>query len=243
MPSTLPIASATVPGIGAKVFVITMKSAPTLRSIVALALLVTEEPRTPPAATSASPTMSADAVAAVRRGLRRAFSRESRPVVPQIRGSGRPMAATAGRLANGLSPATPRKTRSAPMPTQRMPASASRPAAMLAMPRPRTATPTRARRRRDDSGRATSSRRAAIGGILVARRAGPIAATTVTTMPTRKAHITVLACRIRPLAGMSPMKALMTARRPMDSSTPRPRPRIEPSRPTAAASAMTEPFT
>ena len=122
-----------------KVFVITMKSAPTLRSIVALALLVTEEPRTPPAATSASPTMRADAVAAVRRGLRRAFSRESRPVVPQIRGSGRPMAATAGRLANGLSTATPRKTSSAPMPTQRMPASASRPAAMLAMPKPRTA--------------------------------------------------------------------------------------------------------
>jgi len=36
--------------------------------------------------TSARPIIRADAVAAVRRGLRRAFSRDSRPTVPKSRG-------------------------------------------------------------------------------------------------------------------------------------------------------------
>ena len=41
--------------------------------------------------TSATPIMSAAAVAAVRRGLRIAFSRASVPVMPLIFGSGAPM--------------------------------------------------------------------------------------------------------------------------------------------------------
>jgi hypothetical protein len=46
--------------------------------------------------TIASPIMSAAAVAEVRRGLRTAFSRLSRPAVPNRRGNGRASARTTG---------------------------------------------------------------------------------------------------------------------------------------------------
>ena len=94
------------------------------------------------------------------------------------------MAPTAGRPTNGLSIATPRKTASAPIPTQRMPAPPTRPAAIAAIPSASTTAPAMARRCRDATGRAMSSRMAATGGIRVARRAGPTAATIVTTIPT-----------------------------------------------------------
>ena len=58
-------------------------------------LLVAERdndaPNTAMAETSASPTIRADAVWAVRRGLRMEFSRPSRPEVPNRRARGRPM--------------------------------------------------------------------------------------------------------------------------------------------------------
>jgi hypothetical protein len=58
-----------------------------------------EAPMTVKALTRARPTMSADAVAAVRRGLRRAFSRARWPVVPQMRGRTAPTTRTNGRAA------------------------------------------------------------------------------------------------------------------------------------------------
>src|SRR5579864_8816402 len=54
----------------------------TERSMMAPKDALIEAPRVPMAATSASPTMRADAVAAVRRGLRAAFSWPRRPVTP-----------------------------------------------------------------------------------------------------------------------------------------------------------------
>ena len=60
--------------------------------------------------TRARPIISAAAVAAVRPGLRTAFSRASRPGTPRSRSSGRPTRDASGRTSRGLSRATPRKT-------------------------------------------------------------------------------------------------------------------------------------
>ncbi len=64
--------------------------------------------------TSATPIISADAVAAVRRGLRMAFSRASCPRAPVSRGSTSPRTRTTGRASTGLRVATPRNPASAP---------------------------------------------------------------------------------------------------------------------------------
>ena len=72
------------------------------------------------AETRASPTISADAVWAVRRGLRMEFSRPSRPDIPSRRASGRPMTLAIGRATAGASMATPTKISTAPSPTSWM---------------------------------------------------------------------------------------------------------------------------
>ena len=69
-----------------------------------------DAPNTAMAETSASPTIRAEAVWAVRRGLRMEFSRPSRPDMPSRRASGRPMTLAIGRATAGASIATPTKT-------------------------------------------------------------------------------------------------------------------------------------
>ncbi len=76
---------------------------------------LTEAPRMPTAVTRASPIISAAAVEAVRRGLRMAFNRPSRPGTP--RASGPPTTRATGRASSGDRPATPRKVSRAPTPT------------------------------------------------------------------------------------------------------------------------------
>ena len=73
--------------------------------------------------TSVSPIMSAAAVAAVRDGLRIAFSRASRPAAPPRRSDGKPTIEASGRTSRGASIAMPTKSPSAPrpMPSARMP--------------------------------------------------------------------------------------------------------------------------
>ena len=88
------------------------------------------EPRRPAAKTatnetSASPIISAAAVAAVRPGLRIAFSRASRPGTPRRRSSGRPTTEASGVTSRGLSRVTPMKTAAAPTPTQASPGSSA----------------------------------------------------------------------------------------------------------------------
>ena len=84
-----------------------------------------EAPKTAMAETRASPTMSADAVWAVRRGLRMEFSRPSRPEMPSRRASGRPMTLAIGRATAGARRATPTKISTAPRPTSAMAGSVS----------------------------------------------------------------------------------------------------------------------
>ena len=58
--------------------------------------------------TSATPTISAAAVTAVRPGWRTVFSRAMRPVMPRKRSNGRPTTDASGRTRYGLTNATPR---------------------------------------------------------------------------------------------------------------------------------------
>ena len=64
--------------------------------------------------TSATPIIRAEAVAAVRRGLRTAFSRASSPRTPTARGSSAPRTRITGRASTGASVATPSNEPSAP---------------------------------------------------------------------------------------------------------------------------------
>jgi len=64
-----------------------------------------------------TPTISADAVADVRRGFRMAFSRAILPATPRRIGKGAPMTRANGRAITGPSTATPTKTTRAPRAT------------------------------------------------------------------------------------------------------------------------------
>ncbi len=72
-------------------------------------------PSTETKVTSARPIMSAAAVAAVRDGLRTAFSRASWPVVPRRRAMGQPTTAAMGRTSEDEIMATPTNSASVPI--------------------------------------------------------------------------------------------------------------------------------
>ena len=78
-----------------------MNSAPMTRSMAALSESVVEAAKMVIALTSAKPIISADAVAADRRGCRAALSTASRPTVPKVRGRGQPMPRDTGVVSTG----------------------------------------------------------------------------------------------------------------------------------------------
>ena len=96
--------------------------------------------------TRATPIISADAVAAVRLGLRRAFCRAYLPVTPNSR-VGTPSSPTAGPTSTGPSVNTPRTTVIAPSPISGRPSwpDADRPTANDATPAPVSSSPKAAR--------------------------------------------------------------------------------------------------
>src|ERR1035441_2657856 len=149
--------------------VVTRRSARTASSTLAVADLDSEAPNTDIAATRARPTMSAEAVWAVRRGLRIEFPRPS----------GRPITLEIGRAIAGDNMATPTKMRTAPTPTSAMTGLAS-PTASSAAPARATAAPQINRRLSEPSPADDWSLSAAIGGMRTALRAGPIRATALT---------------------------------------------------------------
>ena len=71
--------------------------------------VLSESAKIATSATSASPTMSAAAVAEVRRGFRIALPRASEPVTPNTDGNGRPITLESGRAINGPKMTRPRK--------------------------------------------------------------------------------------------------------------------------------------
>ena len=76
-----------------------------------------DAPNTVMRPTSATPIMSAAAVADVRFGLRFAFSRAIAPVMPLIFSMGMPSAPLSGEAIIGPRMATPRNTTAMPTPT------------------------------------------------------------------------------------------------------------------------------
>ena len=134
----------------------------------------------------ASPIISADAVAVVRRGLRREFWPARFPTVPNTRRYVAWAAARNGRLITGLTAVTPSSTTRIPRPSTQPPrgTSVNSPAPIAAAPTPMPTSPSSSRRWIEVSGSAMSSRSACTGAIRVVRRAGSHAAAIVTRTPT-----------------------------------------------------------
>ena len=230
-------------GIGVKPSVFCTIRAPGLSapliasSIVAFAPAAKMETK----ATSVTPTISAEAVTAVRPGWRTVFSRARRPIRP---GSGRPIAAVSGGTSLGLSTATPRKTSSAPSPTSVTPAPPNRPAARASAPSAPMTTPAGVTKRWPrDGGSTAPSRSAATGGTCVARMAGSRPLTSVTSVPMSSDTTIVRVSTTLPADGRSAPIALNSARRPGASARPANSPTIEPSAPMTRPSASTCPIT
>ena len=136
--------------------------------------------------TRATPIISADAVAAVRRGLRSAFSLASRPRIPASRGSGAEMTRTTGRASTGLRTVVPTKPASVPMSTSgSSPPTKPATSATALTAASRTPMPTRTF---DGRVRSTATdRMTATGATFAARRAGSSADSRVTPTPRAKA--------------------------------------------------------
>src|SRR5581483_11538681 len=124
--------------------------------------------------TTPTPTRRAVALPAVRRGLRRAFSRAMAPVTPRNRAAGQPRTATAG-------PATPATT--------------------TATPRAPSTAPATARARDVPLWPTATSRRAASGLTRDARIAGARPAATVVARPATKATTRLVVLTLSPAAG------------------------------------------
>ncbi len=227
------------PGPPFELVFVTIRSALMALSTLLVAERESEAPNTAMAETRASPTISADEVCAVRRGLRMEFSRPSRPDIPSRRAPGRPMTLAMGRATAGASMATPTKIKTAPRPTSAM-AGAVRPTARRAMPITVMTPPRMKRRRKGMSSSACCSETAATGAMRTARRAGPMAETSVTPTPTTTHTMTVRASKTSGPDGSVTPNPLNSFSSPMAASTPSPRPTIDDSRPTTAASPSTD---
>ena len=194
--------------------------------------------------TSARPIISAAAVAAVRCGLRAAFSRARRPLVGASACSGRPMSAASGRTTYLASMAIATNSATAPAAI-----SSSRVvvAAELTMPATRAPAPSRAmtqaigvlRRPRREGGSCAPSESAATGGTLVARSAGSRADARVTPTPTSSATTIVRGLRARPPVGRSAPTALKSASMALATPSPATRPSSDAARPIVRASPVT----
>ena len=164
--------------------------------------------------TTARPIISAPAVTAVRPGLRTAFSRARRPVMPLSFSSGQPQIEASGRTSRGLNIETPKSVATAPPPTSAAAALASsvppkRPAHVIPMPARKrsTAKAVKMRPRVRLSGSSASSS-AAIGVTRVARSAGTSAEASVTRIPTASATTIVRVSITVPVFGRSMPKRL-----------------------------------
>ena len=226
----------------------TRKSARTLSSMICVNDCLADAPMIATRVTSASPIISAEAVVAVRRGFRIAFSRASTPDVPRSRAGTQPRNRDTGRATSGLSIATPMNTRNAATPTT--PAAPPGTSSELTLPNRPSASQDDPddgqQRRRPGSADAplvamtAVSRIAAIGRHRAARRAGDNAETNVTTVPATSATITVRARMTGACVGSSNPKAASSAWSPIATSTPSASPSTDDSRPTTNASAATD---
>ncbi len=169
-----------------KLSVRTMKSAGNCSSRSFSVVAENEAATTLTTPTTASPIISAAAVRAVRRGSRMAFSRPSLPGTPSL-DIGPPITRASGRAITCATMAAPMNAITAPTPSttnsvwvsgiQRAPKNIPNPTTATAAARP-------TRPRAPPAGAGASSRKAAIGEMEAALRAGRMAATRVTPTPT-----------------------------------------------------------
>ncbi len=118
------------------------KSSSTVSSIDALI----DAPNVVNRPTTAVPTISAEALAAVRRGLRMALRRARRPVTPRRAAGPAPITAAAGRATTGPSTTAPTSRPSDPSPARaRADSGVDVAVTRAAAPAPATSTPTTAR--------------------------------------------------------------------------------------------------
>ncbi len=204
----------------------------------------TDSPTTSVVATRASPIIRADAVDAVRRGLRTALRAATRDGTPDPR-NGAPIAATTGPDRKRATPATPRNTSSAPSATPCTLGStgsggrpSARPATMRPATRSREPNTGRPRPRRD--GVASIAEIAAIGGTDVARRIGPMTETTVTPTPTTTARTTVRGSTTTSSSGSCTPHATTRRCIPIPSPMPARTPRSDAAAPTSTPSTSTD---
>ena len=187
--------------------------------------------------------MSADAVAAVRAGLRTVLSRASRPLTGASFCSGQPSAPASGLMRYLLEMATATKTSTAPkaiVPRREVVVPGPyMPPMMPTTPSTATIPATTGMKRANRPGGSTEpSCSAAIGGTRVARAAGTIADSSVTIMPTASDTMTVRGASTRPLCGMSMLAAWKSWMTPAAMPRPARMPRTEASRPMTSASAV-----
>src|SRR5918996_894469 len=199
-----------------------------------------EAPKTATNTTRPRPIISADAVAAVRRGLRIAFSRASLPGTPSAR-TGTPIVAATGLAISGVSIAMPMNVNATPAPTSWSALSGVPNSPYTRRPTPTASTmaPLTSRNRSDRPGRSCASRSASIGAIRAARRAGTTAATTVMIVPTTMETITVRSWITVPDEGRSMPSEDSAPFRPMAIPMPKTIPMAEAATPTMNASATT----
>ncbi len=181
--------------------------------------------------TTPMPIISADAVAAVRRGERMALRRARAPGMRRNREIGAPITELAGRAATGPTATTPAAVSNAPR--------AAPPSAPLDAPVTTRKTPPASiaepatRRHRDDAERSTAtSRSAASGATREARTAGASDASSVIRIPTSGAMTSVVVRIVRPPAGSAKPNASNSAFKPWASAKPRPSPTAEATTPT-----------
>ncbi len=188
------------------------------------------------------PIISAEAVAAVRRGLRTEFWRASLPETPKTRRTGA-AAAISGRDSSGVRTNTPMISRTAPRPMGAWP---SEPDIVVAART--TATPA-AENSAPSVLRSTSDLVvacactlliAATGGIFAARRPGSQAASMVTRTPTARAARTVPGVMTRGPSGTVAPSVPISDRSPAPMPTPAARPVTAATTPTTNASMRTE---
>ncbi len=161
--------------------------------------------KTAEALTSATPIINAAALDEVRRGLRPALSRASRPGVPNSLAIGHPSTRVAGLATVEETPATPRKSSSPPIPARTPmpmapPGRTKRPTRKRAAPTTTVDVAT-TRRRLLSASKPSSGRIAATGGIFAARRAGTMTDAIVMPTPTTNAMMIVRGVITVPVSG------------------------------------------
>ncbi len=217
-------------------------SAPTTSSTAALTDLLADVVMMANPVTRAMPTMTADAVAADRLGCLAELSIARRPTVPKTCGSGAPIVRVTGFANNGMKMMAPTKAPKVPSPTNANPPLSPLLAPLMSAhaASTRRIAPMIPRRRSDEVGIVASSRSAATGGILLARRAGNHAARTVSPVPRRSPMMKVLGESTRGVSPISMPSAPKNAVSSIVMTIPNRHPMTEATNPTIADSVMTD---